>query len=998
MSATLEFLQSVLPNEGYYCLARPYPNGGYGHQTFETVEQLAAAAQAHSQSKTDIFFAVGSLKERKVVDDEGKTHVRTHANMLAHKSLFVDLDCGATKDYSTQADALKAIKAFCDDSGWFLPTYALNSGRGIHAYWVFDEQVTTVQWKQLADRFKVITKHFGLKADPVCTSDKARVLRVPGTFNWKNPDDPKPVEILRKGIIVPKRDMEAKLNSLIEEHGIDFKARKDDSELPEHIKKLFADKVSNLRMTQEVSIEPIYQGCAQMARIREIGGPVGYGLRSCAASIIKLSKEQDYSVLWANDPNPELVESQTHNMIVNSVTDNPSTCERFESFNPEGCKDCLHKGKIKSPIRIGTRTLDYFNEDDVKLYEERKSASELEGDSQLANSEISKDLISEVVNTKQIEIEGTVYNIHKPPKNYKLIANGHVVNETVDEDGVAQQLTVADFTIFPVRLFKGVGGTDMVMVYAKCGIEHPISFNMSMRELASNDSFKKALSGHSLFPPGGEKSTGLYNYMISYIKHLQSKTLSTNVEMSLGWADDSYSKFVTPDSIITKDGERECFIDDTVKSATSSLKKKGSFEEWKSVIDFYAQEGYEDYAFGHLTAYGSLVFPFSGHSGAIISMIGQSGSGKSTILKSINSVYGEPKNYLTKDGTPKANMNRLSTYRNYCVTYDEITNIDPMELSNLAYSVSQGKPRLKLTQNSTEVDTRGKNWQLIMACTGNANLSDRLSSQKLDASAETLRIFEYYVHRRDTIKHSEAREIFEKKLDNNYGHAGDIFIKFMVHNVDKIQSKFDQVLRLLEEKSGAGGKERFWLAIATANIVGGLVAKDLGLHSFDMNKIFNWVVDKLREMQGVVTENTRSPAQVVSEFINNSANKALVLHGGVQDKSGKTSSLYPTVEPSDQLWVRIEADRGLAFIDRNRIREYLTKGGSDYNQVKGLLLESGVLASSDINKVLSAGSNKAKSGSTKCWVVRLNHKEMAETVVIPTGSDNVVKLEGTEAA
>lgn len=124
-------------------------------------------------------------------------------------------------------------------------------------------------------------------------------------------------------------------------------------ELPEHVKQMFADKAKELKMTQEVSIEPIYKRCAQMARVKELGGPVGYGLRSCAASIIKLSKEQDYSILWANDPNPELVEGQTHNMIVNSVTDNPSTCERFNEYNPGGCVLCQYRGKIKSPVSIG---------------------------------------------------------------------------------------------------------------------------------------------------------------------------------------------------------------------------------------------------------------------------------------------------------------------------------------------------------------------------------------------------------------------------------------------------------------------------------------------------------------------------------------------------------------------------------------------------------------------------------------------------------------------
>lgn len=999
MSATQDFLQAVLPTKGYYCLAKPYQNGGYGHQVFETVEQLAVAALTASNSKTDIFYAVGSLRERKVVDAEGKSHVRTHANILAHKSLFVDLDCGSNKDYPSQAEAVKALQTFCRDSGWFKPTYINSSGKGIHAYWVFDKELPSDQWKQLADRFKVITKHFGLRADPVCTSDKARVLRVPGTFNWKNPDEPKPVKILREGDLYSIQDVQDKIKFTLREHEIDFKKTKDElPQLPEHLKKLFADKVSNLQQISEVNLEPIYAGCAQMARVREIGGPVGYGLRSCAASIIKLSSEQDYSVLWANDPNPDLVESQTHNMIVNSVTDNPSTCERFESFNQGGCDSCQHHGKIKSPILLGKRILDLFNEDDKKTYEDRLAVEIAKDVADTATNEAGETTVFPD-DRRTVKVDGEILKVFSPPKGYTVAANGHVMHKAVDEDGQEKLLTITDFTIMPIQLFKGNGGTDMCKIYAKSGINDPIVFTMATKDAASSETLKKVLAGYTMFPPGGEKSTLLYNYMISYIKHLQNMIKSTQVESSLGWTDDTYTKFITPEVIVTPSGSVECFIDDKVKPSIAALKKKGSFEEWKSVIDFYAQDGYEDYAFGHLTAYGSLIFPFSGQSGAIISMIGQSGSGKSTILKSINSVYGEPKNFLTQNGTTNAQMNRLAIYRNYAVTYDEITNIDPARLSDLAYAVSQGKSKLRLDQNSQERDTSKSNWQLIMACTGNANLTDRLSSHKIDASPEALRIFEYYIHRRDAVKHSEAREIFEKRLDHNYGHAGEVFIKYMVANTDKIHQMFDEVLTDLEQRAGTYQKERFWLAIATANIVGGMIAGELGLHSFDMDKISAWVVTKLQEMRGVVDENVRSPAQIVSEFINNAANKALVLEGGVIGKNGKLTDMYPVVEPSDQLWVRIEAAKNLAYIDRQRLKDYLTKGGSDYNTVKRQMMDAGVLMNPDSNKVLSANSNKAKSGSTKCWLVRLDHKDMVGTVVVPTlvTSGNLV-MQGDQRA
>lgn len=989
MSDTQDFLQAVLPSKGYYCLAKPVIFTGsdgkevrsYQHKVVETLSEAVSVARAMSANKFDVFFAVGTLKETQVWNEaKQKFQVRTHANMSHHKALYADLDCGPTKEFPSQAVAIQTLREFCKTTGWFKPSYIVNSGRGVHVYWVLDQEIESKIWYEFASRFKSICAHFDLLADPTCTSDMSRVLRVPGTYNWKNRDDAKPVEVMFAGGTYGALEVKAKLAEIIKTNKVSV--RKERDELPEHLKKLFADKVSNLQQISEVNLEPIYDGCAQMARIREIGGPVGYGLRSCAASIIKLSSEQDYSVLWANDPNPDLVESQTRNMIVNSVTDNPSTCERFESFNQGGCDGCQQRGKIKSPIVLGKRILDLFNEDDKKTYEDRLAVETTKSDSDTA-TEVSEPTVFPD-DRRTVKVDGETIKVFSPPKGYTVAANGHVMHKAVDEDGQEKLLTITDFTIMPIQLFKGNGGTDMCKIYAKSGINDPIVFTMATKDAASSETLKKVLAGYTMFPPGGEKSTLLYNYMISYIKHLQNMIKSTQVESSLGWTDDTYTKFITPEVIVTPTGSVECFIDDKVKPSIAALKKKGSFEEWKSVIDFYAQDGYEDYAFGHLTAYGSLIFPFSGQSGAIISMIGQSGSGKSTILKSINSVYGEPKNFLTQNGTTNAQMNRLAIYRNYAVTYDEITNIDPARLSDLAYAVSQGKSKLRLDQNSQERDTSKSNWQLIMACTGNANLTDRLSSHKIDASPEALRIFEYYIHRRDAVKHSEAREIFEKRLDHNYGHAGEVFIKYMVANTDRINQLFNEVLVNLEERAGTYQKERFWLAIATANIVGGMIAGELGLHSFDMDKISAWVVTKLQEMRGVVDENVRSPAQIVSEFINNAANKALVLEGGVIGKNGKLTDMYPVVEPSDQLWVRIEAAKNLAYIDRQRLKDYLTKGGSDYNTVKRQMMDAGVLMNPDSNKVLSANSNKAKSGSTKCWLVRLDHKDMVGTVVVPT--------------
>lgn len=75
-------------------------------------------------------------------------------------------------------------------------------------------------------------------------------------------------------------------------------------------------------------------------------------------------------------PNPELIEEQTQNMIVSSVTDNPSTCERFESFNEGGCALCQFKGKIKSPLILGQKQADSEPTKVVIQLSEAKDTSE----------------------------------------------------------------------------------------------------------------------------------------------------------------------------------------------------------------------------------------------------------------------------------------------------------------------------------------------------------------------------------------------------------------------------------------------------------------------------------------------------------------------------------------------------------------------------------------------------------------------------------------------
>jgi putative DNA primase/helicase len=95
--------------------------------------------------------------------------------------LFVDIDVGKGKYYSSKLDAKKAIQEFP-----IKPNCIVDSGTGFHIYWLLDE---IVHIRSIEDRYKVKRLLSGLikslHADPSGRSLE-RVLRLPGTLNHKN--------------------------------------------------------------------------------------------------------------------------------------------------------------------------------------------------------------------------------------------------------------------------------------------------------------------------------------------------------------------------------------------------------------------------------------------------------------------------------------------------------------------------------------------------------------------------------------------------------------------------------------------------------------------------------------------------------------------------------------------------------------------------------------------------------------------------------------------
>jgi len=139
----------------------------------------------------DLYFACSSFNS---------PDNRTGDNAVGARAFYMDIDCGpaksqSNKGYTTTDEALEALNSFCKQASLPKPNAIVNSGNGLHVYWILDGFVKKSSWQAAARKLKALTKKLGLLADPSRTADIASVLRVPGTLNHKY-TPPKPVELI----------------------------------------------------------------------------------------------------------------------------------------------------------------------------------------------------------------------------------------------------------------------------------------------------------------------------------------------------------------------------------------------------------------------------------------------------------------------------------------------------------------------------------------------------------------------------------------------------------------------------------------------------------------------------------------------------------------------------------------------------------------------------------------------------------------------------------
>ena len=935
---TENFLRKTLGDEGHYCLFSFRTKDDKRIQKFYTsIGDMADAARDLDSKGYDAYFALSTFNE---------SNSRKVSNVKQLKSFFLDLDCGETKDYPNQDEALKALQGFCKTLSLPKPKL-VNSGRGIHAYWFLSEAIGIDDWLPVAERLKKLCGEHKLLADPAVTADAARVLRVPTTHNYKT-TPPSRVEFLASDI--PEALDFDKFSALLGGGMIPVPKRMLPSGASSVMNVLMGNKQNKFK---DIIVKTMNgTGCEQLKTIWKDQENCSEPMWRAGLSIAKFCVDSESAARKISKKHEGYSEEDTKEKM--ELIKGPYLCTSFDEFNPDVCPKCPNWGKVKSPIVLGSSVIEATEEDNIV----------------------------EVPEMDLPDSPTTTYVIPTYPRPFFRGTNGGVYMRTVNAEGDPDEKVVYHNDLYIVKRISDVEMGEAVVVRFHLPKDGVREFTIPLTAVTSKEELRKQMSMHGV---AVSRMDDLMAYMTTWVNELQAKGVATEARRQFGWTGEDFKSFVL--------GDKEIFGnivgDNPPSTPTAGLfhafEPRGSLQEWIDMANFYDRDGFELHQYIVGTGFGSPLMALSPVSCAGFHVHSkESGIGKTTAMYVGASVWGSPKALvLGEDDTQHSRMNRSEVYQNLPLYIDELTELEGKELSSLIYQISSGKQRNRMTSGGNNTErARGKPWKLMSVTTGNCSAIDKVSLYKTMPKAEAQRMMETKAVRLfDESKTKHLTDAHATNAETVYGHAGRIYIQYVIANISAVKELLAQVQAKIDKAANLTAENRFWSAGASADLTGILIAKKLGLLNYDTNKLFRFIVKLLKENKNSV-EDMNSPAiETLNDYFHENWGSILKIKSTDDLRKGQKNGLdnlvIPELDPKVRLVGRYETDTKIAFLSPKPLRAWCGKQQLNYPSFKQELEDD--FGAKIVKVRLTKGTN-TRLDATWCLAIDCSRADVGENV------------------
>jgi energy-coupling factor transporter ATP-binding protein EcfA2 len=953
-----QFYEALLPPEGsgHYCAVALFRGGGATQTYHNTIDELIARAQAIKEEQLDAYFALATFQPNK----------RSKENAAALKAFFLDLDCGEGKPYIDKIAAAQALAEFVETVDLPAP-YIVNSGRGLHVYWPFEQAVSRDEWLPRARALKRLCVEHKLHGDPAVPADAARILRMPGTENHKS-NPPLPVQIVATGVITPNDELFEKLKG---DEPVSLLAAQqfNDDGMTRSLANVDGLPKSSFTRIVRKSLKG-KEGCAQIAHAVNNSRTLEEPLWRAALSIAWRCTDGETAVHKLSINHPEYDAGRTVEKA--QATVGPMTCEWYRTEYPEHCKGCPHS--ISSPIQLGRKV---------------EEAPVVDGQYNITDSLTAENVPLE---------EQVVANVKIPayPFPYFRGANGGVFRKDKDKEGEVTEVEIYKYDLYVTERFYdadeyGEGEGELVRVCIHTPRDGVRSIVAPVTTLLVLEKVRDLLLKHGVVV--FKEQLGLIMaYLASSIRNLQRMAPADRTRNQMGWTADNFG-FVVGDIEYTMDGVQLAPAGPASKAFVPALRVKGSLEKWTEMVNFYNRPGMEGHALGIFFGMGAPLLRLASTGevrGAMINLMSNnSGTGKTTVLRVVNSLFGHPDQLMLQQAdTVNSKMQVLGVMNTLPVTMDEITNMDDEGLSQLIYDIPQGRGKHRMESQTNKLRANAVTWTTFAITTSNSSIYDKLKRLKNQPDGELRRVIELRILRPLDIGKTESDSIF-MALGEHYGLAGPVFIQYVLKNREAVIKKIKAVQAHVDKVFTLTQSDRFLsLQFACAFTAAGIY-KALGLMDIETSRVFQYAIRVVREIQeSVLTppeKVTTINLSAVYQFITDNVSNTLVVNN---ENKGLGGTAAITV-PKGPIAMRYEPDTKELWIPCSALRAYLTDRQVDYRATIADLQASGVLKyEKGSNKRLASGAISGfNAAAVRCYCLDTTKlsDDFIETFSAPDG-------------
>lgn len=855
----------------------------------------------------NVYVGLGTQKMaliETVTNDGFPKAQRQKANIVSWNCIALDIDVdknGAKPGaYATTEDARAALADFVKTSGLPEPTMQVLSGSGgLHVYWCFTKPAPVKEWALLAGALQAAGLAYGLKFDPAVTVNPTLILRVPNTWNHKSAP-PNKVRLIREpGHLFPRYDFEQMAAALAQWTGAHAVAD-NVKQGPGANRQRTQNFTENVEGAPPVTIDELVVNCMTLDDMLERGG------KGDAEPLWNLGL---YAASFTSDPHdaahrlsggdPRYSHADTEKKLAEKVaarTGNAAAgwprCSQFAALSPK-CALCPLKKQDKTPFHHVIR---------------------YEGDPEKSDHYVH-------------QADDTLM-----PVNFWRNKLGHVLTTQYNKSGLPQTVEAFPYPLLDGGLDPKTG--ELLYLVSIAGVDQWRTLDVSVC-MQPGDAARHLAKGYGVVVPQRNHGAAR-DFLLAWVKHLQTMRRVAS-QSGYGWQG---TAFAYDDKIYYADRTETVYRG---KNHDPYFTVRGELKPWQDAMQLvYGNTPLETVV---ASAFAAPLVELVGSSSLVLSVYSQlSGVGKSTAMMLAQAVWGDPRSGMsTLNDTANSMMKKISDLKSLPVYWDELRTKDQLEkVIDIVFQVTQGKGKARLNKDITQAEAPAFTTMFIVA--SNHGISDTVYSQTESTEAGGLRLFEIEPQALQTTLRSNVANKIILPLQDNFGAAGARYAEWLAQNRKSVMQMLDMAGDQLIKRHDLKPKERFWTMTMTTLLVGAGLANHIGLTSFDMPALGQYLDDMLATQRGEMQQQeyatmqaTQDVVGLLQEMISDQRNKGLIVTETIPyAQMGRPVPLNLVDTDLSRLgdvWLQVGDQDGRVRARLRTFKDWLRKRGLNPNQI-----------------------------------------------------------------